>query len=205
VLPAGVVTHNEAIVGPVRVGLALTPLAHDQSIRATPAAHARTAERVHALRQAVGIADAWAAGVNRRELADAVHTCARSAGIEDRALVIDVAVLVAALAEAALIPRLAVNDGHDTNAIDATVVDAGIIILLAAAVPMRRARAPARAVNARFAFIAAAAGILSSRSARKCRACQDDHRDAERPPGHAARERNGKAVKVIRIHADNSA
>jgi hypothetical protein len=42
----------------------------------------------------------------------------------------------AAFAEAALKPRLALNNGHDTDAVDATVVDAGIIILLAAAVPM---------------------------------------------------------------------
>lgn len=113
--------------------------------------------------------------------------------------------LAAALAEATLVPRLAINNGHDTDAVNTTVIDAWIIVLLAAAVAVRFARSPARAVNTRLALVAATAGVPRGHSLRDNHAGEGRNRDTQRPSGHSASERYGNAVKVIRIHADNSA
>lgn len=204
-LSASVVAHDQAIGGAIRVDLALAPFAHGQPVRAGPAAHARTAKGIHATGQTIGIADAWIAGIHDRKLADSLHAPACSARIEDRTLLVGLATLVATLTETALVPWLTVCDGHDANAIHAALVDAGIVVLLAAAIPVGLADSPARSVDARFTLVAAAAGILRVSAADGTQADEHGGHRAHPPSRHASGERNGKAVKVIRVHSANSA
>lgn len=113
--------------------------------------------------------------------------------------------LVAALAEATLVPLLAVNDGHDTDAIDATVVDAGIILLPAAAVTIHLARLPTGAVDARLTFETSATSILSRDSPGH------EARKQQRPGGDkgasgtSTRDEDGESVEAHRVHGCNLA
>lgn len=204
-LAAGVIPHDEAIAGAVCIGLALAPFAHSQSVRARPTTHARAAERVHPFGKAIGITDARVAWIPVRELADAVNASASSTRVEDRALLVGAAMLVAALPKAALVPWLTVGNGHNANAIDAAVVHTGIIVLPAAAIPIGLTDAPARAVDTRFTVVAAAAGIQRCGATRGHRRSAICYRRAKRPSRHTASKRDGQAVKLVRIHAAYSA
>ena len=143
---------------------------------------------VHATGKAVRIADTWIAGVDNGELANAINAGPSAARIEDRAFVICLAVLVATLPEAALIAGLAVGESHDTDAVNTTVIDARIVVLLAAAVAVGLARLPARPVEARFPLVAAAARIQRRRLANTKGGDEGCHGGAYCPASHAARE-----------------
>lgn len=97
--------------------------------------------------------------VDGRELADTFDAGPGSAGIEDRTLFVGLTVLVAALTKAAFVSWLAINDRHHADSINAAVVDARVVFLLAAAVSARNARPPATAVDTGLTLVAATARI----------------------------------------------
>src|SRR5215216_5088301 len=153
--------NNDAIDVCGTIGVALASLSHQGPDGAGPPASAVAADRVLPAIEAVLVARTDDTGIEFGELAVTIDTAsAPPAGVEDRAVVVQLACRRTTLAFTTLGAGQAFDDRRGADAVGAHVRDAGIIVL-AAAVAMVRARSDATAFRAELVLgTTAGAGLL---------------------------------------------
>lgn len=126
---------------------------------------------------AISVAGARQTGIERGEHAQTLDpACSPATWVYHRAVHVERARLGAACAFAALVAGKTVDDGFRARAVEASIGNAGIVLLFASAVAMVLTRLEADATDADFVFGASIrAGVLSGGAPRRPR-CRERQR-----------------------------